>query len=75
MAHTPFVGWARLYLQEVKAYGFGDPSQVSGGSFSRYTRVVPLYWGRGEGWFNPALLPRDMNEIHRVGKIAVYELL
>lgn len=74
VAHTSFVGWAHLYLQGMRAYSFGDPLQVDGGDFSRYTHVFLLYWAPGEGWFNPALLPRDMNEIYRAGKIAVYEL-
>lgn len=74
VAHTSFVGWANLYLREMEAYGFGEASQVNEGDFSRYAHVFLVYWVRGEGWFNPALLPQGMSEIHRTGRIGVYEL-
>ncbi len=75
VAHISFIGWSKLYSTIPQIYGFVHPAQVNNGGFSEFTHVFLIYGVSGRGWFNPALLPRDMNEIHQVGKIAVYELL
>lgn len=73
VAPLSFVGWVRLYVEGTPVYGFSDPSVVNRGNFSGFAHVFLVYWAWGEGWFNSALLPRDTSEIHRNGRIAVYE--
>ncbi len=74
VAQASFIGWVRLYLQNMEAYGFSDPEEVNGGNFSAYDHVFMIYWAVGEGWFKSSSLPRGMVEIHRSADIAVYEL-
>ncbi len=74
VAHASFIGWVRLYLENMRAFGFSDPSEVNGGNFSAYKSVFLVYWAVGQGWFKSSLLPARMVEIHRSANIAVYEL-
>ncbi len=74
VAHASFIGWVRLYLENMKVYGFSDPSEVNGGNFSAYKHVFLVYWAVEQGWFKSSLLPTRMVEIHKSGNIAVYEL-
>ncbi len=73
VAHASFIGWVRIYLENMKAYSFSDPHEVNGGNFSDYKHVFLIYWAVGRGWFSPSLLPQGMVEIFAITNIAVYE--
>ena len=73
VAHASFIGWVRLYLENMKAYSYSDPHEVDDGNFSAYKHLFLIYWAVGQGWFKCALLPVGMVEIFAITNIAVYE--
>jgi hypothetical protein len=75
VTHISFQGWALLYSTNPEVYGFVDAAQVDHGTFSSYRQVFLLYWAPHEGWYDSRLVPQNMVEIHRTGRIAIYERL
>ena len=74
IAHSAFVGWAKLYSKIPEIFEYSVAAQVDDRDFSAYEHVFSVYWAVGRGWFRLSLLPSGMEAILTSGRIAVYEL-
>ena len=75
LTHTVFYGWALLTLNEdqVKTYGFGDPSMAAMTVAEEgYTQIYLIWWVNGQGWYGQPTLPSAFHEVYQNGKIAIY---
>ena len=75
LTHTVFYGWALLTVNEdqVKTYGFGDPSTATMTAAQEgYTQIYLIWWINGQGWYGQPTLPSTFHEVYQNGKIAIY---
>lgn len=68
VAHIGFVGWARVYVDTMNVYGFGDPAQVNNGNFSAYSHVYVLGWADHASSFQRQRLPLGLSRFSPAGE-------
>ena len=75
LAHTAFYGWALLVLDEdrVISYGYGSPGKAAQEALQGgHDQLYLIWWTDGDGWHGQPTVPSSFKEVHRSGRIAIY---
>jgi hypothetical protein len=74
LAHYAFVGWAELYTDDLEIVTYFTIDEVEGFDLGGSSHVYTIWWERGTGWYQDQAPSQDFSEIHRSGRIVIYEM-
>ncbi|MFQ6061234.1 MAG: hypothetical protein ACE5KV_08105 [Thermoplasmata archaeon] len=73
LAHYAFVGWAELYTRKVEIVSYFTIDEVEQTDLESSSTVYTIWWERGTGWYQEQTPSLEFSEVHKSGRIAIYE--